>query len=796
MDLLSPLLVVACVHFAVAICPSASITRQDCGFPGINLDTCVALSCCWDNTTSVYCALPTCDGTAGRCVHGSCVNSACACEDNYIGSRCDIPPVTTVHVVQSCHLDVGFAQTAPDIVNLWFGHHFPMAIAVAAELRQQNGTARLKFMAQSYLVSLYLDCPVGMGLNCPNASAVAEFKQAVLDGAIWWHAFPHNAELETMAPVLVEEGVKLSQSLQVLLGAQVSTTLSQRDVPGMTRSVVPILRKAGVNAINVGCNGASTPPKVPKIFRWLDEPSNTSITAMVHPYGYGGYDLNSVIAVPGCTHALVTDWNGDNAGPYDSATYTQHFQEIQAQFPNATIIASTWDDFTQQLVGLTDNLPVVTGEIGDTWMYGVPSEPRKVAQIRVINSAWQAYADAGLPRDPVYLNATRLVLKAGEHTWGGDVKAHLVDNTDWSNAAFEAARVDPLLSIQFTVLEASWWRQREWSIGFALQALVNGNHSLGNALLDGFSQLQGQAPSPTVLEQYNRVANVSELFDCGSFIIGFDGTTGAITTLVAPGSSNSWAMKSAPLALLNYRTYNATEVEDFIQEYVTSSENWAQHDFGKPGVSAGNPVGVTYLPQLSDMYFKKGASGGGSFLLRSTLDPYAAEMAGAAAVFWTQVDLPAMPGANVNISVSCLNKTATRLPESMFLTFQPPAPLAANVSLHKLGSWVHVGSAGDVVDGGAQKLHFVQDGFVFQTPTASLVVVPVDAGVVCVGEPSGYPEPSTQTADAAAFGVSSVLWGNLWGTNYIMWYPFASSSAEVPTPADPDLLFRYTIAVQ
>lgn len=27
--------------------------------------------------------------------------------------------ITTVHVVQGCHLDVGFAETAPDIVNLW-----------------------------------------------------------------------------------------------------------------------------------------------------------------------------------------------------------------------------------------------------------------------------------------------------------------------------------------------------------------------------------------------------------------------------------------------------------------------------------------------------------------------------------------------------------------------------------------------------------------------------------------------------------------------------------------------------
>jgi hypothetical protein len=69
--------------------------------------------------------------------------------------------------------------------------------------------------------------PAGMGLNCPNASQVASFKQAVADGVIWWHAFPHNAELETMAPVLISEGVALSHSIQAELGAPLSKTLSQ-----------------------------------------------------------------------------------------------------------------------------------------------------------------------------------------------------------------------------------------------------------------------------------------------------------------------------------------------------------------------------------------------------------------------------------------------------------------------------------------------------------------------------------------------------------------------------------------
>ena len=67
----------------------------------------------------------------------------------------------------------GFADSAVGIINRWFDQHFPKAIIVAAELRADPSTnARLMFTAQSYVVSLYLDCPPNMGLHCPSAAQV------------------------------------------------------------------------------------------------------------------------------------------------------------------------------------------------------------------------------------------------------------------------------------------------------------------------------------------------------------------------------------------------------------------------------------------------------------------------------------------------------------------------------------------------------------------------------------------------------------------------------------------------
>ncbi len=49
----------------------------------------------------------------------------------------------------------------------------------------------------------------------------------------------------------------------------------------------------------------------------------------------------------------------------------------------------------------------------------------------------------------------------------------------------------------------------------------------------------------------------------------------------------------------------------------------------------------------------------------------------------------------------------------------------------------------------------------------------------------------TGSANMAGQGVSSVLWDNLWGTNYIMWFPYNQNYA--PVPGEADLRYRYVL---
>lgn len=56
-----------------------------------------------------------------------------------------------------------------------------------------------------------------------------------------------------------------------------------------------------------------------------------------------------------------------------------YYETVRGQFPGAEVQASTFDDFTRVLATVKDKLPVVTKEVGDTWMMGVPSDPLKMS---------------------------------------------------------------------------------------------------------------------------------------------------------------------------------------------------------------------------------------------------------------------------------------------------------------------------------------------------------------------------------------------------------------------------------
>ena len=192
------------------------------------------------------------------------------------------PFVKHVHVITSCHLDIGFKDTSANILNNYFDIFIPRAVEHGKLIRQNKFPDvfhgdRLDFMFQSWVISMYLDCPINMGLHCPSKENITATEEAIRKGDITWHAFPHNAQLEIMSESMIEAGLDLTFRLDEKFNLKKKQTLSQRDVPGASRSIIPILKRNNVTAISIGANGGSTPPALPPCFVWQDQNSQEEI---------------------------------------------------------------------------------------------------------------------------------------------------------------------------------------------------------------------------------------------------------------------------------------------------------------------------------------------------------------------------------------------------------------------------------------------------------------------------------------------------------------------------------------
>ena len=105
---------------------------------------------------------------------------------------------------------------------------------------------------------------------------------------------------------MVQFGVNMTHTLDDLLGVPRKKTLADRDVPGLTRSLIPLLSEAGVEAINIAPNAQMAPANVPPAFIWKDTDASQPQAAA----GESSFGVKN----PSGKEMLTLFWDGWNYG--------------------------------------------------------------------------------------------------------------------------------------------------------------------------------------------------------------------------------------------------------------------------------------------------------------------------------------------------------------------------------------------------------------------------------------------------------------------------------------------------
>jgi hypothetical protein len=507
----------------------------------------------------------------------------------------------TIHLVFKTHLDIGFTDHAAKVRAQYHERFIPQAIETGEHFYAEDPAApKFVWTTGAWLIWDHL--------NSQPPERVRRLERAIERGLISWHALPYTTHSELMSPAVFRAGLSYAQELDRRFGRK-TTAAKMTDVPGHTLGIVPLLAEAGVQFLHLGVNAASPVPDVPDAFRWRAPDGSEIVVQYQKSYGETAF-------LPGFTTGLGFAHTNDNLGPQSVPQTIDVLRDLSGEHPDATIKASTLDAYGELLWARRDELPIVELELGDSWIYGVASDPSKVKRYLGYQRHYDRLAEQGRG-----LGFGRALGMVAEHTWGVDIKQYLRDQTGFDRPAFEALRAS---DYRFKFTEASWAEQ---------------NAYLDTALAE--------------LDESERPADeLVPVGDLAGWQVETDPVTGGVAAITSP-SGKVIRGEGGSLMGFRYESYTAADIDRWLDTYLTQRPYWAPLDHAKPGLENA----ATARSQV----FAPSADG--------TLDPEAhAELGAPARISWSFRGLDAN---RLELAVTLHDKPANRMPEASFVSFTP-----------------------------------------------------------------------------------------------------------------------------
>ncbi|MFD0714539.1 DUF5054 domain-containing protein [Paenibacillus sp. GCM10027626] len=697
--------------------------------------------------------------------------------------------IDTVHVVFKTHLDIGFTDMACNVVAKYKNEFIPKALSLAERLAGEEG-ASFVWTTGSWLIERYL-------ADAGDAER-ERMERAIRDGHIAWHGLPFTTHTELLDASLFRYGLSIARRLDARFGKR-TITAKMTDVPGHTRSIVTHMAASGLQYLHLGVNPASKVPGVPPLFVWRAEDGAEIIVNYANNYG-------NTMHIPGLRDALHFAHTGDNNGPPSAEDVREQFTQLAKAYPGAAIRASTMDAFAVKLLAHKPSLPVVTEEIGDTWIHGAASDPIKIARFREMQRMRSRWIEAGRMEEDSeeYRSFSEGLLLVAEHTWGMDEKKFLGDYKHYGSKAFAEARErdsvagdaipakysyigafamdaeDRMSGQQFQrvgangrsyrVFERSWQEQRDY-LNQAINALGGDKRDEMNAALKRLipdARRIGKAPIRPHIPH-----------SLGVFAVAFS-DDGSIASLV-DRNGKEWADRERRIGMFVYEAFSVENYNEWFEDYVENTavtHGWSDADFGKPGMEnvEPKPRHRLFAPMLVSMVCETGDE---ADLVSVSLRMPAEAVEDLGAPREVRIDYSFRKDEpQIGISLSWSGKQANRLPEAIWFSITPTTDNVNRWRMDKMGQPV---SPLDVVRSGNRNLHALGEGLFYQAADGEASVRTYDAPIVAPGARRLLKFDNTFAS--LEDGFHFLLYNNAWGTNFPMWF-------------EEDCFFRFELAVR
>lgn len=629
-------------------------------------------------------------------------------------------------VLFKTHLDIGFTDMSQKVVENYMANYLPNAMRVAKEMRGEK--EGFIWTTGSWLIEKFLEESKSRNL----------LEEAIRNGEIRWHGLPFTTHTELMSKELFQYGLGISKKLDQRFSRN-TIAAKMTDVPGHTRAMIPYLVNAGIRFLHIGVNPASKRPDVPTLFWWEAVTGEKLLVMYNNDYG-------ELTPIGNKKTAVYFAHTGDNCGPQSAQQIREVYKQLHRTYPEAEICVGTLEDVAEQAL-LLENLPVIAQEIGDSWIHGIGTDPKKVCQYRSLLRLKENLNPEDMQK--MY----KELIMVPEHTWGLDEKVWLGETTEsgtvkGEHSIFEKEEFRKARNTEkFLRMEASWQEQRNY-VERAAEAVSKPALAIARAAIaeyrrdpwnvDGYEmryaagKSQGEIVAECDIAGYHAAVNKH----------------GAICQLIR--NDVILADEDHRFGGFCYEVFSRKEYARFLEQYVISKEDWALEDFDKIGMEKAIDCHKDYLPEVKNIYQKDSA-----LVIAMQLPEEAVARYGG----MRRLEMVLSFGEDyVDFDFAWWGKEPARVAEASWLEFCPRERVTW---IHKMDTRIR---PDQVVTYGNRRMHAVDGGVSFET----LRLQTPDAPLVSVGERALLKFPGT--LPEMDKGIYSNLHNNIWGTNFPMWY--------------------------
>jgi len=333
------------------------------------------------------------------------------------------PKLREVIVVSKTHFDIGYTDLASKVVDRYRTTMSDQALKLVDESGDLPPDQQFSWTLAGW--------PMAQILWPGQAPERRDhFLRAMRAGRLVPHALAFTTHTESLDLEDLTRGLRYSVEMARLAGKPLPTAAKMTDVMSHTWVTATLLAHAGVKFFHIGCNEGCSRPDVPLLY-WWEGPDGSRVLTMCSA-AYGSR-LTPPKDWPHKTWLCM--WmTGDNHGPPNSTEVERLFDRARKDLPGVRVHFGQMSDFAEAILREKPDLPVVRGDMPDTWIHGIGSMPietqlahdtrPRIAALESLDTLLGIWGKPGAEVTTAARDAYENTLLFGEHTWGPDVSRY------------------------------------------------------------------------------------------------------------------------------------------------------------------------------------------------------------------------------------------------------------------------------------------------------------------------------------------------------------------------------------